>query len=138
MLLSAQTQAQNTLSNLNSIADLNLSTSAGMYNWTVNGVDQLAQQWFWFRVGNSAETPINSISAPTITQTLAKLLTVTYANSWSSVQISYNLTGNSSPGSGGSGITESIKLSNLTSSPLDFHFFDTLRSTWAIPLRVRP
>jgi hypothetical protein len=49
-------------------------------------------------------------------------LTTLYANSQFSIQVNYQLLGGA-PGSGGSDIGEQIKIKNLTSQPLQFHFF---------------
>ena len=79
-----------TLTDNNSIARVNTGTSAGMFDWLVDGQDQLAQQWFWYRVGSlvtTPESPINSISAPTISMPSVRQLTTTYANNAFSVQV---------------------------------------------------
>jgi len=51
----------------NSSATINLNgtgTTAGMINWTVDGINQLSQQWFWYRAdGMNSEQTINSLSA---------------------------------------------------------------------------
>lgn len=119
-----QSQAQIvTLTDQNSVAQIDTGSSAGMFNWSVQGQNQLAQQWFWFRVGPSgAEHPINTISAPTITTPNARTLYTTYNNGAFSVEVDYSLTGGSAP-SGRSDIGESIRINNLTGAPLDFHFF---------------
>ena len=53
------------LSDNNSDAYINLNgtgTGAGMTNWTVSGINQLSQQWFWFRAGGmTSEQMINSL-----------------------------------------------------------------------------
>src|SRR5258707_9537392 len=52
-----------TLSDKNSSATIDPSSQNGMFNWTVNGVNQLAQQWFWYRVGSTGpESSINTLS----------------------------------------------------------------------------
>jgi hypothetical protein len=118
-----QSQAQIvTLVNNNSIAQVNTGSSAGMFYWSVDGQNQLAQQWFWYRIGNNAEAPINTISAPTITLPNAQTLYTTYGNVGYSVQVNYSLTGGLS-GSGRSDIGESITINNYTAASLDFHFF---------------
>src|SRR5258705_3135409 len=74
-----QQNAQAVIGNLsdgNSTISLDLSSQAGMTAWNVNGVNQVQQEWFWFRVGNTAEASINTISAPVVTQTLPRQLTV--------------------------------------------------------------
>lgn len=119
-----QSQAQIvTLVNNNSVAQVNTASQAGMFNWSVNGQNQLAQQWFWFRVGATGpEASINTISAPTITTPNASTLYTSYANNSYGVQVNYSLTGGSA-GSGVSDIGESITINNFTRSALDFHFF---------------
>jgi len=42
------------LNDLNSQAQIDLSSDAGMYSWTVDGVEQLYRQWFWIRQGDTA------------------------------------------------------------------------------------
>ena len=122
-LLALQAQAAVTLVNNNSSADVDPTSSAGMFNWRVDGVDYLAQQWFWFRVGLvGAEAPINTISAPTLTTPDARTLYSRYFNGSYGVEVDYVLTG-FTPGSGISHMTESISITNATSQALVFHFF---------------
>lgn len=112
-----------TLSDLNSTAKLDALSQSGMYQWTVDGQNQLNQQWFWFRVGNAAEASINTISTPTITTyNGTRGVTTTYANGQFSVQIDYLLTGGTA-GSGTADIAETIRIINTSGSQLDFHFF---------------
>jgi hypothetical protein len=110
------------LNHNNSSASINTSSSAGMFDWTVDGQNLLAQQWFWYRVGLNAEAPINTISAPTITTPDARSLYTSYDNASYSVRVDYRLTGFSA-GSGISDIAETITIQNKTAAPLDFHFF---------------
>jgi len=108
------------LSDNGSTADIDTGSSAGMYNWFVGNQNQLNQQWFWYRVGSGgAEAPINTIGPAVITNPDSRNMSVTYANSSFSVRIDYFLTG----GSLDSDIAESIRISNLTGSALNFHFF---------------
>jgi len=116
-----------TLFDQNSSATVNLSPSAsnggGMTNWVVDGQNQLAQQWFWFRVGSSGpEMPISAISAPIFSTPNSRTLYTTYNNGAYGVTINYLLTG-SAPGSGKADVSESITITNATGSPLEFHFF---------------
>jgi hypothetical protein len=111
-----------TLSDLNSVAVVDVDSSAGMYQWTVGGINQLAQQWFWYRVdGNPYVQPINSISAATwYRPTGLNSLNTSYGNAQLTVNISYKLTG----GTGyDSDVVESISVRNNTLSPFDLHFF---------------
>ena len=67
-----------TLANGNSTALVDVGSSAGMYNWTVDGVNQLAQQWFWYRVGSAnGESPISALPY-LATQPQANMLSSTW------------------------------------------------------------
>lgn len=112
------------ISNLNSLASINLGSQSGMYNWTIDGQNQLNQQWFWYRIGNvNAEASIDTIGLPTYSVSSGgRQLTTLYTGVGFSIQIDYLLTGGSI-GSGVSDIGESIRIRNLTGDPLDFHFY---------------
>jgi len=111
-----------TLADKNSVAQVNLGSQAGMFNWTADGQNQLVQQWFWYRVGNNPEASINTIGGLTFSTPDARSLNSTYDNGSYAVTISYLLTG-FSPGSGVSDIAETISILNRTGAPLEFHFF---------------
>lgn len=110
------------LNHNNSSASIDTGSSAGMFNWSVDGQNVLAQQWFWFRVGTTAEAPINTIGAPVITTPDARTLYTSYDNGSYGVRVDYLLTGFSA-GSGNSDLAETITILNHTAAPLDFHFF---------------
>lgn len=110
------------LNHNNSSASIDTGSSAGMFNWTVDGQNVLAQQWFWFRVGLNAEAPINTLGAPVITTPDARTLYTSYDNGNYGVRVDYLLTGFSA-GSGNSDLAEIITIFNHTAAPLDFHFF---------------
>ena len=116
-----------TLTHNNSSAQINTSssnpTNAGMFNWNVDTVNQLKQQWFWFRVGSAGpEQLINSISAPSIVQPDSRRANISYFNGAFGVEVDYLLTG-ASAGSRSSDISESITITNGTAAPLVFHFY---------------
>jgi len=108
----------------NSLAQVDVGTSAGMFHWQADGQNQLVQQWFWYRVdgGPNLEQPINAISAPTFFTPDARTLYTSYNNGAYGVEIDYLLTG-FSIGSGISDIQETITITNATASPLTMHFF---------------
>ena len=56
-----------TLTDNNSSAQVDVGSQAGMFNWSIQGQNQLNQQWFWFRVGQAPEAAINTISPAAIT-----------------------------------------------------------------------
>src|SRR6267142_4561288 len=114
-----------TLSDHNSSIGLDLSSPAGMTSWAVDSVNQVNQQWFWFRVGSGGpQFDLSHITTtPTVTTFGTKSLTALYDNPQQyGVQLTYTLNGQAN-GSGRSGLNQAITLFNHTSSPLDFHFF---------------
>jgi hypothetical protein len=112
------------LSDGNATADVDAGSSAGMYNWSVQGQDQLHSQWFWYRVGNTGpEAPINTIGPALAYATNGtRGLSTTYSQAQFSVRVEYLLTGGLLGGTK-STIGETITINNLSGSPLDFHFF---------------
>lgn len=122
-LVSAQGQVV-PLSHNNSTALVDLSgPGAGMFNWSVEGLNQLNRQWFWYRVGPAGpEAPINAISAPIFLSPNPRTLFSSYFNGAYGVSVDYLLTG-FSPGSGFSDIAETITITNATASTLSFHLF---------------
>jgi len=121
--LVSQSEAQiYTLSQNDSSAQINTSSQAGMFNWSVGGVNQLAQQWFWYRVGSAGpEASIDTIAPVSASQTLANKLTTTYANSTISVKTAYTLL---APGNGTATMSEQITVMNTSAISQDYHFFE--------------
>ncbi|MGH7993003.1 MAG: hypothetical protein ACREDQ_05770 [Limisphaerales bacterium] len=112
-----------TLSSGNSSASIDVESQTGMYNWMVDGQNQLNQQWFWYRTANSGPAAsIDTISSPTASLLTACILSTTYANAQFSVNVLYSLVGGA-PGSGTSDLSEQISIQNLTRSTLSFDFF---------------
>ena len=116
------------LSHKNSSALINITNAgAGVVNWSIDGINNLGYQTLFYRVGNTPEALVQSISStPTVSfvevpNTLSKL-DVTYANSVLSVQTLFQLTG-STAGSGKGGLSQTITVKNLSLAPLDFHLF---------------
>jgi hypothetical protein len=115
-----------TLTDGNSSASLYLTgPSAGMNNWSVDGQNQLADQWFYFRMGSSgtaASLGSLPLMSPPVQSTPSSLNTTYISAGQFSLQVVYSLVG-SAPGSGTSDLSEQIKIQNLTSAPLAFNFF---------------
>ena len=108
----------------NSTVTIKADSSYGMKNWTVDGQDQLYRQWFWYRVGSrGGEKGLNQLKLVSADQTSDSSLTTLYQmNCKFNIEVSYALTGGAA-GSGMSSVNESIKITNLSNDPLDFHFF---------------
>ena len=118
----AQTE---TLADGNSTVTLNLTDpGSGMDNWMVDGQNQLSQQWFYYRIGNTGTAAsVGSLALASVSQPSASSLNTTYLSPGQfSLQVVYSLVGGAN-GSGTADLTEQIKVQNLTSSPLAFNFF---------------
>jgi hypothetical protein len=117
-----------TLADENSSIAFNTASSTNASNWQVDGVNQLRQQAFWYRVGNTAEQSVHSlpIAFEMATNTnfdpnLDTLFT-RYLGAGFRIDMHYSLDGGL-PGSRTSDLAEQISISNTGTSPLDFHFF---------------
>jgi len=119
--------ADNTLTSGNSQALIDFGNSTGMHSWTINGQNQLAQQWFWFGLGNAAQNPLNTMPAVVVSQTRADFVTATYTDlaHQFSIQIDYTLAGGQTGGNDWtSDITENIKIvNNNLSGDLNIRFY---------------
>jgi hypothetical protein len=117
-----------TLTDGNSSAQIAPNSQAGMFKWTVGGVNQLNQQWFWYALGNNAPASIDTISAAALSGVTANALTTTYGNATFNVGVTYTLTGGTGVGPMGgtevSDIGESIKIVNTSAATLNFHFYE--------------
>lgn len=109
----------------NSQVNLNLTDpGSGMDSWTVDGQNQLSQQWFYYRLGSSGTAAsVGSLTLASVSQPSASSLNTTYLSPGQfSLQVVYSLVGGAA-GSGTADLTEQIKIQNLTSAPLAFNFF---------------
>lgn len=120
-----------TLTDDNSTAVIN-PASTGMVDWTVDGVDHLNQQWFWYRVGDTAEASIDTLALIVGGTTDTNFdgdddtLYLRYGNDQNAtqytVEVRFTLDGGS-VGSGVADIAEQISITNTGEETLDFHFF---------------
>ena len=111
-----------TLTDGGSSAIVDLGSTAGMYNWSVNGQNQLNQQWFWYAIGNTAPQPVNSIGLVSYNTTGSDEVTALYQNEQLALTIDYVLSGGG-VGSGSADITESISAVNNSGGSMAFHFY---------------
>jgi len=111
-----------TLTNGNSSTTIWAASPYSMTDWTVDAVEQLYRQGFWYRAGNDwRENNISTIFSSAV-QNSPNTLNTVYLTGGFKIEISYSLLGGSD-GSGGAAIGENIKVTNLTGNSLDFHFF---------------
>jgi hypothetical protein len=117
-----EAKANFTLTHQNSTFTVNPDAQAGAFDWVVDGVDQLFQQWFWFRIGpTGGESSINTISAPVVSAA-GRVGEITYTGGGIIVDVLYTLTGGTN-GSQRSDVAETIQITNTGTSAIDFHFF---------------
>jgi hypothetical protein len=118
-----------TLTDENSIAQFDTATQANNFSWFVDGTNLLAQQAFWYRIGNAGpEFSLHTLPIGVQGTTDANFdgnpdtLFVRYNGAGFRAETRYSLDGGA-PGSGTSDMGEQIAITNLLDSPLDFHFF---------------
>jgi len=120
--------ALRTLVDNNSIVEINTTSQEGMRFWSVDGVEQLFQQWFWFRVGNGPEasidtlTLLNDFPSDSDGDLDTEDLNLVYGGVGFEIEVDFKLNGGSA-GSGTSDVAEQISITNTGESPLDMHFF---------------
>jgi len=124
-IASSSDAAPLTLTDQNSVIEIDPNSQAGMYTWQVDGTDNLFQRWFWYRIGSAGpESSIDTISAPTVTgfggSQDGKL---TYENAALRVEIKYSLVGGAA-GSLDSDLGEQVRITNKTMGSLSLHLFE--------------
>jgi len=117
------------LADLNSTASIDTTGGRGMFNWTVNGVDHLQQQWFWMRTGQQREYALDAFGGPVAAVVSDRdlnghndMLFLRYDHGLYTVEVSYLLTGGE-VGSRVSDMAETIKITSRSQQPLDLRFF---------------
>ena len=120
-----------TLTDRNSIACVNTgpNNQQGMFDWYVDGVDQLSKQWFWYRIGsNGPEQSIDTIGAPAVSvsdtngDNVNDRLNILYTAPSFTIAVQYTLAGQDFD-SGKSHIDESIVITRTSGPALDLYFF---------------
>jgi hypothetical protein len=107
-----------TLTNGNSTVNINPNSSSGVYNWVVDGTDQLFQQWWW--VGSTGAQ--SALTTPTSTQTLTNVVVYTWTGTNFTASTTYTLLGGAN-GSGTSDLGEALALTNSSNTSQDFRIY---------------
>ena len=98
-------------------ASVNLGSQAGMYNWSVNGQNQLIQQWFWYQTDGGVAQSIDTLGTPIVNTSNGSdginVVNASYENSQLSLTIQYVLSGGG-VGSGQADMLESISIENVS------------------------
>jgi len=119
-----QTSAQiYSLTSQNSSLQINLA--GGLSPWTIDSVNELNQQWFYYSIGSGPVYSIDTIapwSTPSISHGTSPTLTEIYSNSLISVKTAYTLQGQAS-GSGMAKLGDAITVNNNSATSQTFHFY---------------
>jgi archaellin len=129
-------QAANVVLNSgNSSVTINSASSAGVQDWTINGQNQINQEWFWFSIGNqTGQTPLNDLGTPKTKKEGGDTVVLTYpSDDGIQVTLTYSLNGGQS-GSHSSDLTDSIS----TSMPTSTWEIPPLTSLWTSQIPTRP
>ena len=125
----AAPQTSFTLTDDNSVATFDLASDAGMSGWTVEGTNQLAKQWFWYRIGTTGdESSIDTLSLDASAafdmngDTYNDSLYARYLGTGFKIEIRWSLDGGLT-GSRNSLTGEQISITNTSTTSLNFHFF---------------
>jgi hypothetical protein len=117
-----------TLAHGNSVVVVDPSSQAGMHGWNVDGADWDSHQWFWYRIGDTPEQSIDTIS-PAVVHTsdsdgdgIDNAAQIAYSNADLDVTVTLTLVGGE-PGTGWSDIAEQFILHNNTDNPMPLSFF---------------
>jgi hypothetical protein len=100
---------------------------SGFTSWSVDGVQHLFGQNYFFRIGNAGgESLIQSIGAPTVNTYVnaasQSVLDLTFSHALFTVRTVSILQG-LAPGTGKASWTESLTVQNISGAALDLHFF---------------
>lgn len=122
------------LQDANSSVQVDPQAQDGMLSWEIDGVEQMLQQWFWYRVGSTGpESSINTLdlvgtqtsdtNGDITGDTNVDHLFIRYGTAdtfW--LDVEYDLTGGAA-GSGASDVAEVITITNNDTEALDIHLF---------------
>jgi len=131
MILGAQTAGATVyaLTDANSSVEVDNASSDGLQSWVVDGVEHMYQQWFWYRIGNTAEQSIDTLgfilggTTDTNFDGNDDTLFLKYGqNGPIELTIKYGLTGGAD-GSKVSLLSEEISITNRSNGALDLSFF---------------
>lgn len=113
-----------TLQDGNATVQIDPESHAGMSDWTINGVDHLDQQWFWYSVDGQAEKPIDQLTygGADLSGTDAVALSYVDAGVFE-LEVEYDLNGGAAGTNSQSSIRESLTVTNLSDAPLSIEIF---------------
>jgi len=114
-----------TLTNGNSMVQIDPNSQAGVFAWTVDGTDQLNQHWFWLRQTNNPQLSFDQLGSPLGTSVTSSNATFSYLAlpQGLNVALSFILKGGAT-GSHASTLSEIISIQNVNTSSNAVHVYD--------------
>jgi len=121
------------LTNQDSTASINLGSQAGMYNWTVDGINVLDQQWFWYRTDTD---PTGQHSIDTLplsyTQFSPSYVSASYTGSSFIITANFQLFGGTVVSSNAL-MDEVFLIQNTSNTNLTLHLFEYSNFVLGVP-----
>jgi hypothetical protein len=111
-----------TLTDGNSSSVFNIGTQAGNSSWTVDGVNQLAQQWMWVGLGGAAPESLNNLTNSFLFHS-GGVMNTTYTGAGYTVGLEVTLTGGSAH-SGTATMAEILTFNNTSDATETAHLYD--------------
>jgi hypothetical protein len=111
-----------TLTDVGTLAKVDTSSTAGLFNWTVGGTNQVFQNTYLWRIGDSSSADfIQNLTEISSGLTGTRLLDVSYRDAGSTfrIDVSYLLTG----GATSFDIAEVTHVTNTSNAPMNFRLF---------------
>lgn len=112
-----------TLTSGNSVAQIDATSQDGVFSWTVEGVEQLYQQWFWVRRGATGpQVSLDRLGAPVGLAVSQNTATVNYQTAGLNVELAFTLIGGTT-GSFASDLQQNLSIQNTSNGPVTLHLF---------------
>ena len=113
-----------TLTNGNSLVEIDPTTQDGVFSWTVDGTNQLYQHWFWLREGSSGpQNSFDMLGTPLGLAYTSNSAILNYLAPGLSATVAFNLSGGNA-GTLASDLTEAVTIQNTTNVSMTLHVFD--------------
>jgi hypothetical protein len=111
-----------TISNRNASITVDPDTVFGLSSYTLNGTEQIFEQWFWFRLpADTFEHPLNTLPLTSADAT-GNQIQLSFAGATLAVNLGYRLTGGA-PGTKVADLQEQVTLHNLGGADLPVTWF---------------
>jgi hypothetical protein len=118
----AFSHAATILTDNNSTATIDPTSQAGMYQWTVDGKNYLAKQWFWYSIDSGPLKSLDTLTSTLLSSSANEALYQLSDGANFEVKLACILLGGAA-GTGEASITEQFYLTNKNATSETVHFF---------------